>query len=138
MITSKNDFVLETSTFTLSDSIGCNFDMRSVLLFDDGSGRTVIVNSERYVNMPDFPGYDQWSCLQQDFLERWYKLQSKKSRSKPYVLFPYVKSKAHVTKPTSLAQLNENICHQIACITQNTCRAVIGNFSAWLNESHEL
>lgn len=54
-----------------------------------------------------------------------------------FFLWGYVKSKVYVNKPTSLAQLKENIRHEMAAITENTCRAVIDNFSARLNECRE-
>lgn len=54
-----------------------------------------------------------------------------------FFLWGYVKSKVYANKPTSLAQLKENIRHEMAAITETTCRAVIGNFSARLNECRE-
>lgn len=54
-----------------------------------------------------------------------------------FFLWGYVKSKVYANKPTSLAQLKEIIRHEMAAITETTCRAVIGNFSARLNECRE-
>lgn len=139
--------------------------------FEDGRGRTLTVNSERYVEMLDeffvpqlqnFPGYNQRTWFQQDgatshtsnrslprvreFFPN--KLISRRGdTNRPprspdlthmdFFLWGYVKSKVYANKPTSLAQLKENIRHEMAAITETTCRAVIGNFSARLNECRE-
>ncbi|GBP20082.1 hypothetical protein EVAR_13854_1 [Eumeta japonica] len=54
-----------------------------------------------------------------------------------FFLWGYVKSKVYTNKPTSLEQLKGNIHHEMAAITENTCRAVIGNYSHRLNECRE-
>jgi len=55
-----------------------------------------------------------------------------------FFLWGYLKSKVYVTKfPTSVAQLRENICFEMATIKESTCRAVMRNFAARLNECHE-
>lgn len=139
--------------------------------FEDGRGRTLTVNSERYVEMLDeffvpqlqnFPGYNQRTWFQQDgatshtsnrSLPRVREIFPNKLISRrgdinwpprspdltpmDFFLWGYVKSKVYANKPTSLAQLKENIRHEMAAITETTCRAVIGNFSARLNECRE-
>lgn len=54
-----------------------------------------------------------------------------------FFLWGYLKSKVYTNKPTSLAHLKENIRHEMATITESTCRAVIGNFTVRLNECRE-
>lgn len=54
-----------------------------------------------------------------------------------FFLWGYLKSKVYVNKPTSLAQLRENIRHEMAAITESTCRAVMRNFAVRLNEYRE-
>ena len=51
-----------------------------------------------------------------------------------FFLWGFLKSKVYVNKPTSLAQLKQNIRHEMEAITERTCQAVIRNFSVRLNE----
>ena len=139
--------------------------------FEDERGRTVTVNSERYVEMLDnflllelqnFRGYNQRTWFQQDgatshtsntSLPRVREIfpqklisrrgdinwppRSPDSTPMDFFLWGYLKSKVYADKPTSLDHLKENIRQEIAAITQSTCRAVVGNFAARLNECRE-
>ena len=54
-----------------------------------------------------------------------------------FFLWGYLISKVYANKSTSLSHLRENIRHEMAAITESTCRAVIRNFTVRLNECRE-